>query len=246
MRHNAIDHEKYYDKKKEMIDFLISNIDKYQDLSMLLTSFIIDNSFINAYEMNIPVSLSQIFSKFGVFKEGFDPYIEFKKILDRYSFLDDERGNYCEVGAGIYPRLSEIIMPSIDMNHGSLTIYDPNCMFSLSENIHIINEEFTKDTNIKEIDTLYALYPCEATITVVEKAFEEDKNLVVGFCNCDHSDIKYPCTDEYKYWADGVCKIYERMYGSDLDIIGWPSSMKNDLPIMVRRSTKHKEKYKSL
>lgn len=245
MGHNAIDHEKYYDKKKEMIEFLNSNVDKYQQLSLLLSSFIIDNSFTNAYEMNIPTTLCQIFSKFGVFKEEYDPYIEFKKILDKYSFLDDS-GTYCEIGAGIYPRLSEIVFPSIDKNHGSLTIYDPNCMFSISENIHIVNEEFTYDTDIQKIDTLYALYPCEATPTILEKAFEEDKNLVLGFCNCDHSDIKYPYTDEYKYWADGVCKIYQTMYGSDLEIIGWPSNMKNDLPIMVRRSTKHKQKNKSL
>lgn len=130
------------------------------------------------------------------------------------------------------------------MNQGSLTVYEPNVMFSISKHITLVKERFTKETDIHQLDTLYALYPHNTTNIIVEKAFEEDKNLVLGFCGCSPFMIKYPGYSN-KSWAEGFCKEYQNMYGDDIEIIHWPSTIGIDLPIMIRRSTKYKKKYKT-
>lgn len=232
--------EKYFSRKNEMIEFVMSHISQYQEkvgyniLGTLATDY-----FLQSTTNNIPVStgVGELLSKFDIYNEGCDPYIEMTKLLDQYSFLE---GNCCEIAAGDYPRLAELVIPKIKLNHGKLTIYEPDVIFCDIKGVKIIRERFTKDTDITEFDTLYGMFPCNATLSIVEKAFEEDKNLMLAFCDCDHS------TKEHskwigKYWAEDLCMDYREKYGNEIDIIHWPSSIGNDLPIMVRKS-KNKKK----
>lgn len=237
-----LNEEKYFRKKLEILNFIEENIDKDLEWAMCLTILLLEDRFINEDIKNTPHDIatdtSEIFSKFGIYNKGYDPYIEMTKLLQNYSFLE---GNSCEIGAGSYPRLAELAIPKIRLNHGSLTIYEPGILFPDIENITVVKEKFTKDTNIKEFDTLYGLYPCNATIPIIDKAFEEDKNLMLAFCPCDHS------TEEHqkwlgKYWAEDVCMDYREKYGKEAEIINWPSYTGIDFPIMVRRSSKYKEK----
>lgn len=162
------------------------------------------------------------------------------KILEDYDLL---KGNICEVGAGRYPRLAELVAPKIHTNNGTLTIYDPNVLFTEHKGIKVVKDKFTKSTNIDNIDTLYGLYPCDASIILAEKAFEEDKNLVLAFCACDHSTRKH-MKWLGKYWAEDFCMDYREKYGSEAEIINWSSTLNNDHPIMIRRSSKQKSKTK--
>jgi len=204
----------------------------------MMERIITDEFIIKSVE--IPVIFQQIFSKFNIFLDNKDIYNEFVKILEDNNFLE---GNICEVGSGRYPRLAELVASKVQTKKGTLTIYDPKILFTDFKGIKIVKSIFTKDSNIDDIDTLYGLYPCGSAITIAEKAFEEDKNLVLAFCRCNHS------TKEHrrwlgKYWAEDFCMDYRKKYGDEAEIIHWPSQLDNDRPIMIRRSSKQKLKTK--
>lgn len=237
-----LNEEKYFSKRLEILKFIVENIDKDIEWATYLSILILKDICIKEYTKNTPHYIatdeSEVFSKFDIYNEGYDPYIEITKLLQKYSFLE---GNCCEIGAGSYPRLAELVIPEIKLNHGSLTIYEPEIVFSDIENITVVKEKFTKDTDIKMFDTLYGLYPCDVTIPILDKAFEEDKNLMLAFCPCNHS------TKELqkwigKYWAEDVCMDYREKYGKEAEIINWPSYTGIDLPIMIRKSSKYKAK----
>lgn len=235
----VIDSEKYFSQKDNMLEFIDMNADQYGERVTML-KFTLDTDLSLALDRynEIPVSLKQILSKFGVLKNGCDEYLEMFKLLEEYSFLE---GNCCEVGAGIYPRLAELVWPQLKLRNGSLTIYEPNILLTPFDQVTIVKDKFTGDTNIDSIDTLFALYPCQASIAIAEKAFQEDKNLMLAFCGCNHSTKEHPKWFG-KYWAEDFCDDYKEKYGDEVEIIPWPAITGNDLPIMVRRSSKQKEK----
>lgn len=237
---NFINQEKYFEKKMDILKFFISNNYKYSaKLSQLFKKLFFFDECLMVPNTKMPTFFTQILSKFGVLEENCDVYLEMLKLLEKYSFLE---GNCLEVSAGIYPRLAEVVSPVLNVRGGSLTIYDPDICYSiLNKSVVVKKENFTFKTNIDGIDTLYGLYPCSATIPLLEKAFDEDKNLLVGFCDCDHSTDEYPRLDG-KYWADDICMYFKQKYQGEFDIIQWPSRFESDFPIMVRESTKTKEK----
>ncbi len=227
----VIDKEKYYLKKDEMLKFIYSNQDKYDDRGISKFKYILSDYFFDKKVCNIPVELLQIFSKFGVISEGKDIYLEFFKLLNELNFLE---GNICEVGSGEYPRLAEIMLPKIKLNGGILTIYDPEILYTDFKGIKIIKEKFTKDTNIESTDTLVGLLPCLASETIVEKAFLENKNLLIGFCGCDHSSRNGFKKGNNKYWAEALSNYYKQRYDNEVEMFSWSDNIKLDYPIMAR------------
>lgn len=193
-----IDEEKYYAKKEKILNFIIENSQNYADINVTfwLMKEIITDNVLKTNVQKMPATMSQILSKFGVYKEGKDEYEELCKLLEQYSFLE---GNVCEVSAGRYPRLAELTAPKIKTRKGTLTIYEPNIILNNMANITIVKDKFTKSTDIAKFDTLYALYPCETTIPIIEKAYEEDKNLMLAFCGCNHST-----NSKHKKWIENI------------------------------------------
>ena len=185
------------------------------------------------FHLGLDHTLLQILSKFGFLRLDF--YKIYLQLLNQYKLLNT---NCVEVGAGVYPRIGELAAPIINKNGKELTLYDPRLSFDL-DNVKIVRDVFTKDTDISKVDTLYGLFPCDGTIPIVEKALEEDKNLLVAFCGCDHSTEKYPkwITD---VWADDFCMNIKEEYGDEVDIIKWPSKCDFCAPIMVRTTAKQK------
>lgn len=227
----VINEEKYFEKKEEIINFIIQNSDKYGEYFSPLLDALNDDIPLEFQNQN-PLLIRQLFSKFELYKEGKDEYQIILDLLESYGFLT---GNCCEVGAGFYPRLSELVIKKLHVRNYHLTIYEPNIMFD-NFKAKIIKESFTKESNITNIQNLFALYPCEATITIAEKAFEEDKNLLLACCGCDHSTKQHP-KGFSKYWAEDFCMDYKEKYGDKVKIINWPSHINNDFPIMVRKMT---------
>lgn len=124
---------------------------------------------------------------------------------------------------------------------GKLTVYEPDILFT-DFNATFIKDKFTKKTDTSNIDTLFALYPCQATIAIAEKAFEEDKNLLLAFCSCNHSTPKYQKWLG-KYWAEDVCMEFREKYGKEAQIINWPPEAEPSTPILVRESSKQLKKH---
>ncbi len=230
----VIDREKYFEKKADMLEFVCENRKIFGDYFPSLLSFVVSDLGLELQEY-CPMVIKQIFSKFDLYLDGADEYQMIAQLLKRYSFLN---GNLAEVGAGFYPRLAEIILPSIK---GTLTLYEPNIHFT-DFKAKIVKDPFTWDSDISDIDTLYALYPCEATIPVLEKAFYDDKNVLLAFCDCNHSTIRHRKRGDH-YWAHYVCEDYLDQYGEEIEILKWPSTVQNlDLPILVRKSSKQLKK----
>lgn len=180
----------------------------------------------------IPGIPRQVLSKFGIINPEVDPYIKMCELLKNLSFLS---GNCCEIGAGEYPRLAELIAPELERNHHKLTIYDPSTVpDKLSKGVTIVKEKFTKKTDLKGIDTLVSLFPCEVACTIIDKALDEDKNLLLAFCGCDHSTLEHQKWLG-EYWAEDVCMDYREQYGKEIEIMQWPKQYGIPYPIMVRR-----------
>ena len=233
---NRINKEKYFEKKDKILEFIRIHEYEYQEMTGIMMMLIYKDIVLELPWNSIPRLLSQILSRFGVYHNGKDSYVEMFKLLEKYSFL---QGNCCEIGAGMYPRLAELVAPQLKLRKGTLTIYEPNIILTKLENAKIVRERFKKDTNIDQVDTIYGLFPCKASIVIAEKAFEEDKNLMLAFCACDHSTKEHPKWLG-KYWAEDFCMDYREKYGNEAEIINWPSPVGIDLPIMIRKKRKTK------
>lgn len=210
----------YYMEKAETVE----ELSFYHMLNLMMSI-----EWQNIFDLS-PMTM-QIFSKFQILNEKYDPYLEIYKLLKMNNLLN---GNCLEVGAGVYPRLAELVNSDLDKNDHKLTIYEPNIILDKLQNITVVKDNFTKQTNLTGIDTLYGLFPCDASVTLAAKAFEEDKNLVLAFCDCDHS------TEEYKkmknhYWCETVCEKFKEKYGDEVEIANWSAAFDLTLPIMIRR-----------
>lgn len=125
-----VDKEKFFKRKMDMLRFIIENEYRYsQEASELIKYFLLFDDCLEYSNTKIPVFVGQILSKFGVFKYNCDIYVETFKLLNQCSFLE---WNCCEVAAGSYPRLAELVYPALKLKQGSLTIYDPHLFFLYS------------------------------------------------------------------------------------------------------------------
>jgi len=112
----------YYKKKEEIIKFLLSVKDEYNPKSFFYLFMMLESGKFLYDEALLICNFSAILSKFDVLRNEKDMYKIFAQMLEKYSLLN---GNCCEVAAGCYPRLSEIIYPTIEKKKFSLSIYDP-------------------------------------------------------------------------------------------------------------------------
>ena len=247
----SINREKLDIMKEQIINFLYEN--EYPE-------YIKENFLKNMYDpQRIGCELYQVYSKFGVVDEEKDMYKYFYSLLKKYKFLNT---NCCEVAAGYYPRLAELVYPTLKANNKTLTIYEPDiiskCLFEIKK------ELFTMDTDLTKVDTLYGTLTCDATIDIVEKALTEDKNLLIGLCECDHSTEKYPAMSQYyfnlkinnlikkgitsikiddlpkTYWYESFCDILKKEYKDEISLLFYPECYDYSAPILLRMTEEHK------
>ena len=89
-------------------------------------------------------------------------------------------GNCCEVAAGSYPRLAELVYPALKLKQGSLTIYDPHLCFSLfNKGVVAKKEKFTTKTNIDGISSSFSSSTLgrDSLIMVRESTSTKEKRL---------------------------------------------------------------------
>lgn len=234
----TIDREKlcqlYYGD--EFFTFFEPFTDRYYDYNIAIRDFLMFSSLYGDSIHSIPNKLRAIFSKFQIIYSNVDPYLYMCELLKDFSFLN---GNCCEVGAGAYPRLAELVLPDLKQDNHRLTIYEPEIILDKLDGAKIVRGKFTKETNIADIDTIYGLFPCGATISMIDKAFEEDKNLLLAFCSCNHSTPTHQWWVG-KWWAEDVCMDYREKYRNEVQILKWPKKYDIPYPIMVRQKQKVK------
>lgn len=226
-----IDKDKLLEEKDNILNFLLKNKDLYKEdeFKEIFATFYLDILLFNDI-IGGNYRVAQILSKFNIFKEKYDPYLTVYNILNKYDFIN---GNIVEVGCGTYPRLAEIIKDNHKSNNYNLTVYDTCNIFKMND-ISIIKEKFTMSTNIDNVDTLVGIYPCDASVDLTLKGIEENKNLVIAYCSCDHSSDKYQ-HNFLEYWADDFCYYIKKKYGDDVKIMNWRNYPKRRLPILVHK-----------
>lgn len=153
-------------------------------------------------------------------------------LLKQMNFVNN---NCCEVGAGIEPVLSNMILPEIQASKKKVIVYDPRLEYQDKPGMVIKKENFTMSTNIDNISTLYGLFPCEASITMIEKARRENKNLLLALCDCNLSSKEHPFWGYGDTWAHEICAEYIEKYGREFEIHNWPREYGKKPPIMVRK-----------
>ncbi len=220
---------KYAEQKNKILEFAELHEDKFMeagiDPDMLILSFFLD--FPSRCQSFNHVQY-ELLSKFGVVNKGIDLYEIFRDILKDRDLL---RGRILEVGAGVYPRLSEVIREDNSPELVKVTACDPALIVDTMSGVKLVKEPFTKSTNLDDVDTLVGLFPCEASRLMVDRAIEENKNLLLAFCNCDHSDNEiYTKHDEC--WADVACEYYQKKYGDAIKVLSWGKNVMIDLPII--------------
>jgi len=255
----TIDKERLRKRKDEIISFLHEH--EYSDYT--IEDFL---ECINSETENINCALYQLYSKFGVVPKEADIYIYFRNLLNKYKFLQT---NCCEIAAGKYPRLAEIVYPELRRNNKTLTIYEPDLVIDSLEDVIVKKELFTKNSDLKGIDTLFGTFTCEATIDVVEKALIENRNLLISLCECDHSTEKYPFLSQQYftkkindmiaqrgsisvldipnvYWYDCFQDQLKKEYGDRISILNWPEIYGFEYPIILSVTEEHKRKHLKL
>ncbi len=223
----VINPEKYIENKGKIIDFVVDNSDK------LPRGFA--ESFVRRVGFNIPLVMEcfdyaelELFSKFGILCEEKDLYKQFSKILRDRGLL---RGNILEVGAGFYPRLGEVIMEDKPAELVRITSYDPELIVDTMSGVKLVKEPFTKSTNLDDVGTIIGMFPCGASRLMIDRAINENKNLLLAFCGCDHSDNEISA--EYgDLWADAACRYYKEKCGDDMQIFSWSNEVELSYPIM--------------
>ena len=227
----VIDKEKYFKEKENIIKFILENDKLYNDqkFEMIYFTFLFDNILNSKNIMH--TEMAALVSKFGILKQGNDIYFKFYQLLEQLGFI---KGNILEVGSGPYPRLAEIIRDNHKTNDYNLTIYEKRDVFSIDKKIKIVKDKFTASTDIESIDTIFGLYPCEASIDMTLKGIKENKNLLIAFCNCDHSTEKYPHWFG-DYWAVDFCSAIKKEYQDEVEIINNQITPKVKLPILIHK-----------
>lgn len=234
---SILDQNELWKQRRKIYNFINQNISKYgeevsKNMIYSLRMLISDDSHEYIDDIIEP-ELMQLFSKYGVIKKAQDPYLKMYDLLEKSGFLNSD---CCEVSAGTYPRLSELVAKSLKETNHKLIIYDPKIILSsLGEKVIIKKELFTHQTDISNVETIYGMYPCEATTTIVEKGLKENKNILIAFCQCDHSTPKYPRGEEF-CWALDVCKKIKNEHGSEIEMFYLSEPPKEEFPLILKRS----------
>lgn len=76
--------------------------------------------------------------------------------------------------------------------------------------------------------------PCDASIDITLKGIEENKNTLIAYCSCDHSNKIYPRGRE-RIWANEFCSIMKERYGNLIEIMEWEPLKDERMPILIYR-----------
>lgn len=126
-------------------------------------------------------------------------YLEFLK--ERYSLDQD----ILEVGCGRFPAFSKYVdNVQSQTGKGTITAYDPDLITTTFGNIKLYKKAFDENTKISDYSLITSVRPCEATLSLIQRANEEDKDFSILTCGCTHFPPiyldYYRCTPTREEW----------------------------------------------
>lgn len=129
----------------------------------------------------------EIYNHSGCAKDEVNVHKYYFDFLINY-FPDFKNSNILEVACGCYPSLAEMIAFYISGNQGlgNITVIDPLLVVKDLPNIILEKKEFTKNYSIGPYNLLIGQAPCEATVSIIERACAEKKDMSILLCGSTH------------------------------------------------------------
>ncbi len=209
-----MENERKRDLTSKVLEYLQEYNEEYQQVALeyIDNVLIMDSNFTNKVDIML-----QIYAKIGALEKEKNMYLWYKEYLK--SMFNGIDKNIVEVGAGIYPILSEYIAE--EQTTGTITAYDPSIINRNRKKIIIKKEEFKKQTDIEKADLVIGFKPCEGTLPLVENAIKNDKEFSVALCGCTHFprqllEIGFIPTKEK--WLEYVYAIAKDRLGSEREL----------------------------
>lgn len=169
--------------------------------------YIVDNFFDESFDRDMYADvLHQVYSMTGAYdniENFYDSCIE-----DMKEIYDIENGHLLDVGCGLMPAFAKRV--SDRQTKGTVTAMDPDVIVTELGKVKIFKENFTMQTDVTKYDLVYGILPCEATLTMIKRANECDKDLYVQLCGCTHFPFSNPfMIQPLSMWYDYVQSIME-------------------------------------
>ena len=134
--------------------------------------------------ITIPLIITQIYSELGIDAKALELYKNhFSKFKSNFSFSQ----NIIDIGGGRLPAFANMIAEEqLKIGKGTITVYDPKLVITKPkfDNMRLVKEKFTKDTDVSKYDLMLGIFPCEATSAIIESAIKNDKDFYVAQCGC--------------------------------------------------------------
>lgn len=171
---------------KKFMAFLNSNSTRYPK-DVLMYMKLHGLPLINRSDKIIPLVALQVFSELGINEDATQIYRDHIDMIRNHFSLDR---NICDIGGGFLPAFANLVAEEqLKIGKGTITVYDPRLVFNEPkfDNMRLVKEEFTKDTDVSKYDLMLGIYPCEATEAIIESAIKNDKDFYVAMCGDAHS-----------------------------------------------------------
>lgn len=169
--------------------------------------YIIDSFLDESFDMDMYADiLHQVYSLTGAYdniENFYDCCIE-----DMKEIYDIENGHLLDVGCGIMPAFAKRV--SDRQVNGSVTGMDPSVIVTELGKVKVFKENFTMQTDVSKYDLVYGILPCDATLTMIKRANECDKDLYIQLCGCTHFEFSNPfMVQPLGMWYDYVQSVME-------------------------------------
>ena len=116
--------------------------------------------------------------------EGRDPYFQTMQEIEQEFGLDRD---IIEVGCGMFPSLARIIAKrQQEIGKGTITAFDPELVTKIVDGVNLVRERFTLTTPIPKNALIIGRKPCEATEVMIKAASQNDAELFLKLCDCNH------------------------------------------------------------
>lgn len=176
---------KYKEAQRKILDFLSTYGDMYPaHVKRELIKCLKEDT-----ELEVVADfIYQLYSHFELIPQETNRYFG---LLNKLSNNYDVNCDILEIGGGFFPAFAKEL--SNIQQRGSVTVYDPRLVVLNFENLRLVKNSFSHETDIDGYDLLVAICPCSATETIIEKANNEHKEFFIALCGCDHT----PYAGEY-------------------------------------------------
>ncbi len=221
---------------REQENFITGNYQTYQAEYILNAMKKDDTIYAPEYAL-------EIFDAWGLLAEEVNPYHNFGKYIIENTNVGRD---VVEVSAGQLARLSHRLRSEqIKLGKGTLHVYDKMLKdVIVNENYVVHRENLNELTNLGSASLIVSLKPCKANELVLRRAITENRDFIIGLCDCDHSPScefdGYYDLEAYRETLRREAKELMAIYGGELIETVLPGTYRKEIPIWQNVKVKRK------